>query len=502
MDAEWLSDLDLLLWVRTGTAFVRPADGPTRRVPAGSGIWLPRGTGGPISTEPGTVSFPYRVPPEASDQAPRNPLAFTVPAEWQDWLILHFLHGSTGHGIYGYEAAGLGDVLTNGPGITDRTPSRPGEEPPLPRASAARRVARDLRESPAIDHSLARWARLTASSVSTIRRGFLDIGWTFERWRTATRLAASCQLLASGLAVETTAMRVGFSSRHGFTRAFGSLYGMTPSDYAARISIHSPGSLLRTEAAIGTAALATVIERLTETAAASAPGRFPSPVPDTRTAWHHNDVHVLIWVYRGSGDLNLGAAHHLRREGDAIWIPAGVDHQAGNHAGSITLPICCLWPEEAHISEPLQVRFSPEWTDFLLHRAVATRTELRPVGFEAREVLDLFNDQLAVDRSQSVPMPTDPTASATARRFLTRMRLPPDQTVTPETHRAFRSETGFSLLQWQHRARMEVARELLDSGARPADVARRVGYLRVRSFSRAFRSRFGQSPREYRAQRE
>jgi AraC-like DNA-binding protein/quercetin dioxygenase-like cupin family protein len=351
---------------------------------------------------------------------------------------------------------------------------------------------------PALDHSLTRWAKLTASSASTIRRGFLDIGWTFERWRTATRLAAACTLLASGTAVETAAMRVGFSSRHGLTRAFGTHYGMTPSDYSARTSVHSPGSLLRTEAASGTAALAAVIERLTEEPATAS---VPASVPATHTAWHHNDVHVLIWVFKGSGDLNLGSAHHLRREGDAIWIPAGVDHQAGNREGSITLPICYLRPEEVHISEPLQVHFPPEWTDFLLHRAVATRTQLRPIDFSARDLLELFTDRLAAQRAQRVPMPTDPRALSVATRFLARMQLPTGTVLDATIYRTFLAETGMTFAAWQHRARMEVALELLDSGTRPADVARRVGYLRVRSFSRAFRDLFGLSPREYRAQR-
>lgn len=500
MDSAWLHDFDLLLWVRTGRAFVHTADGPVRQVPAGNGVWVPSGNWETITTEAGTVAFPYVVPPSAAVEKPQESFAFAVPAQWQDWLILHFVHGSTGHGIYGYRAEGLADLIGAGGGRSGEDPSapQPGEEPPLPRASASRRVAHELRENPAIDHGIDKWARLTASSVSTIRRGFLEIGWTFDRWRTANRLAAACGLLASGLAVETTAMRVGFSSRHGFTRAFGKHYGLTPSDYSAHMSVHSPGSLVRTEAASGTAALAATIERLTETAVAAS---APRPVPATRTAWHHNDVHVLAWLYQGEGDLSLGSDLHLRREGDAMWIPAGVDHQAGNREGSITLPVCYLWPEEAHISEPLQVRFPSEWTDFLLHRAVATRTRLRPDGFDARDLLGLFTDQLTGHRASSIPMPADARALDVADGFLVRMQLPPGMAVDAEVHRAFRTETGMTLARWQLHARMEVARDLLDSGAHPTDVARRVGYLRGRSFSRAFRSRFGLSPREYRAQR-
>ena len=84
-----------------------------------------------------------------------------------------------------------------------------------------------------------------------------------------------------------------------------------------------------------------------------------------------------------------------------------------------------------------------------------------------------------------------------ATRFLTEMRRTTRSGLDAEVHRAFRSETGMSVAQWCRLARLEVASELLDSGYRPTDVARRVGYARARSFSRAFRARFGRSPREY-----
>lgn len=76
--------------------------------------------------------------------------------------------------------------------------------------------------------------------------------------------------------------------------------------------------------------------------------------------------------------------------------------------------------------------------------------------------------------------------ASVATRFLTEMRLPSVVAIGAEIHRAFRSETGMIVSQWFRLARLEVPRELLDSGTRPTDVASRVGYARVRSFSRAF----------------
>lgn len=163
----------------------------------------------------------------------------------------------------------------------------------------------------------------------------------------------------------------------------------------------------------------------------------------------------------------------------------------------MTLPICYLAPEKAHISEPIRVHFPPEWNDYLLHRAVATRTKLRPEGFDSYGVLDLFSSQLAGQLARSVPMPVSPRTTAVATRFLTKKRMPNGMALGAEIQRAFRSRTGLTISQWCRLARLEVARELLASGTRPTDAARKVGYTRARSFSRAFRAMFGRSPREY-----
>ena len=52
-------------------------------------------------------------------------------------------------------------------------------------------------------------------------------------------------------------------------------------------------------------------------------------LPAARTPPHTNDVHVLSWVYRGSGYLDIGDHRYERERGVATWIPAGLEHVTG-----------------------------------------------------------------------------------------------------------------------------------------------------------------------------
>lgn len=65
--------------------------------------------------------------------------------------------------------------------------------------------------------------------------------------------------------------------------------------------------------------------------------------------------------------------------------------------------------------------------------------------------------------------------------------------------RRFRKETGLPPIQYLNRYRIEMAKRLLASTARPVhDVARRVGYADADYFARVFRKIAGTSPQEYR----
>ncbi|MFF9149528.1 helix-turn-helix domain-containing protein [Streptomyces sp. NPDC014861] len=495
----------LLLWVRTGAAHVRLDGGPVLRVEAGEGVWIPADgrTERAVTTEPGTVAFPLWPQGGLGTWGPPDLTRFDVPGGWQDWLIQLFNLQVTPFSGLGYAPEAIAELLGR-PGSRPPAPEedrpRPGTEelvaPAMPRASGARAVAEELVRDPALDLTVEQWAARVLSSARTLRRDFLaDTGLTFERWRLLCRLGAAVEFLAAGYDVDQVAVRVGFAGRNGLTRAFKGRFGVTPREFGRALSARprAGGPTQRVEAARHTDDLIRMMRR---TDAPTAPEMLPA----ASTPSHTNDVHVLSWIYRGSGYLDIGDRRYERERGVATWIPAGTEHVTGLRENSVSLPLGNASAGDLRLAAPLQVRFSPAWDDYLMFCSISARSGLRPDGHDPRHVLDLFTEQVAAQRALSVPMPVHPRARAVAMECLRRVGEPGgarDADVPAEIHRAFRDETGMTLSRWRYAARMRVARELLAGGAPPSAVARRTGYAHLPTFSAAFSRFHGLSPRDY-----
>lgn len=519
----------LLLWVRTGTAHVRLGDGPALRLTAGEGAWIPAdghaGTpadgraetpadgrsGQTITTEPGTVAFPLC--PHAGVGARGLPelTRFDVPGDWHDWLIQLFNLQVTPFSGNGYSPEAIAELLRR-PGSRPPVLSGPGREPSpegfaspaMPRARGARAVAEELMRDPALDLTVEQWASRVLSSARSLRRDFLaGTGLTFEQWRLHCRLGAAAEFLAAGYDVDQVAALVGFASRNGLTRAFKGRFGLTPREFGRKLFAR-PGAAGLTRRAAAARQTDDLIRMIRETDTPAA----PDMLPPASTPSHTNDVHVLSWMYRGSGYLDIGDRRYERERGVATWIPAELEHVTGLRENSVSLPLGNASTADLHLTAPLQVRFSPAWDDYLMFCSISARSALRPDDHDPRHILGLFADQVAAQRALSVPMPTDPRARAVAMECLRRIGEPggaqgieaggtPDADVRAEIHRAFRDETGMTLGRWRYAARMRVARDLLAGGAPPSAVARRTGYAHLPTFSAAFSRFHGLSPREY-----
>jgi AraC-like DNA-binding protein len=476
----------LLIWVRTGTAHMHIDGDAAFHLTAGQGAWIPADGWNhrAIVTEPGTVAFPLWLHPGTGPLP--EPTRFAVPAGWQDWLIQHFNLQVTPLSGRGYFQDAITDLLR-------RPGSRPPALPELPGATAAAAVAEELIRDPALDLTVEQWATRALSSPRTLRRDFLaGTGLTFEQWRLRNRLIAAVEFLAAGYGVDQVAGRVGFASRNGFTRAFKQQYGLTPHEVS--LSAGSAGVDLTHRATVARQTDDLVRMVRGDSAFATA----PELLPPARTPPHANDTHVLTWIYRGSGYLDIGDHRYERQRGVATWIPAGVEHVTGLRENSISLPIGRAGTADLPLTEPLQVRFPPAWDDYLMFCSISARSGLHPDDHDPRHVLDLFADQLAAQRALSVPMPTDPRARAAAMDYLRRIGTSGEPADVPaDIRRAFRAQTGMTFARWRHAARMRVACDLLLGGARPGAVARRVGYAHLPTFSAAFSRFHGLSPREY-----
>lgn len=494
----------LLLWVRTGTAHVRLGDGPVLDLRAGEGAWIPADGRAEraITTEPGTVAFPLCPHAGVGVRGLSELTRFDVPGGWQDWLIQLFNLQVTPFSGRGYFPEAVEELLRR-PGSRTPAPAAVGREahpegsasPMMPRARGARTVAEELMRDPGLDLTVERWASRVLCSARTLRRDFLaDTGLTFERWRLLCRLAAAVEFLAAGYDVDQVAALVGFASRNGLTRAFKGQFGLTPHKFGRGLFARpGAGGLTQRAAARQTDDLIRMM-RETDTPA------VPETLPAASTPSHTNDIHVLSWMYRGSGYLDIGDKRYERERGVATWIPADTEHVTGLRENSVSLPLGNASTADLHLTAPLQVRFSPAWDDYLMFCSISARSGLRPDDHDPRHILDLFAEQVAAQRALSVPMPTDPRAHAVAMEYLRRIGEPGgghDVDVRAEIHRAFRDETGMTLGQWRYAARMRIARDLLAGGAPPSAVARRIGYAHLPTFSAAFSRFHGLSPREY-----
>ncbi|MEU9897168.1 helix-turn-helix domain-containing protein [Streptomyces phaeochromogenes] len=320
---------------------------------------------------------------------------------------------------------------------------------------------------PALDLTVEQWAARVLSSARTLRRDFLaDTGLTFEQWRLLCRLGAAVEFLAAGYDVDQVAARVGFASRNGLTRAFKGRFGLTPHEFGRELSAR-PGADGLTQRAAAARQTDDLIRMMRKTDTPAAPEMLPA----ANTPSHTNDIHVLSWMYRGSGYLDIGDQRYERERGVATWIPAEVEHVTGLRENSVSLPLGNASTGDLQLTVPLHVRFSPAWDDYLMFCSITARSGLRPDDHNPRHILDLFAEQVAAQRALSVPMPTNPRARAVAMECLRRIGEPGgthNVDVGAEIHRAFRDETGMTLGRWRYAARMRIARDLLAGARRPA----------------------------------
>lgn len=103
---------------------------------------------------------------------------------------------------------------------------------PRPRDPRARRVADALWRTPEDDRGLAAWAREAGASPRTLARCFhRETGLSFGAWRRQLRLLRSLERLASGEAVTSVALSLGYESTSAFIAMFRRSLGCTPARY-------------------------------------------------------------------------------------------------------------------------------------------------------------------------------------------------------------------------------------------------------------------------------
>ena len=237
------------------------------------------------------------------------------------------------------------------------------------------------------------------------------------------------------------------------------------------------------------------------------------------------DKCTIHFILSGSGTLKLGGKTHALKAGDIFVIPAGVSlcyypnadnpwryvwfgvtasygERFGMLGFSLISPvftpenpkkIAALWGE-------MTLRCQSDCPEDLLFAEATLFRLLSEIAAEKRKNGDYLPLKTGKD---TVALLTDEIIALINANY-----TDPDlsvETLCRLTHvshsyacRFFKAQTGMTIRNAITEKRMRVARSLLGKGKRAAEVAPAVGYRDVIHFSKEFRAKNGQTPREYR----
>lgn len=490
-----LEDEDgVLLWVHTGTATV-DAGGATHELEPGTAIWIPAGIEHATRTGPDAVVFPLRLPTDEHPLAVGEPRIVTIPSEWADWLIYQWDDNSSTRDVTP-RAQALVDLVASTP---PTGPQRSGDRqlPRMPHSREATGVARAILRAPGSPRTVESFADRERISAKTLQRQFLrETGLTFSAWRTRARIVLAAREIEHGRRISDTGRDVGYMTASGFTRAFQTITGLSPSEYVLR---KGPASRTITTA-LGEAALG---------ASTLDPPQSAPPIP-ARTFWEKvHDHHELMWVYRGTATLSIGGREWALREGDALWIPAGLTHTLIVAAESLMLTIGVAHGRfRIGVDDLIVFALPPEAEAVLLHTMISEFTLFRPnidAGALARLI---FHEQFLV----ATPL-TDRPTGALGEMAIALRRDPADprslvewaahlRTTPQRLGREILAQAGETFPRWRSRIRMDAARDMLRAGESPGQVSTRLGYASPAAFSRAFATAHGITARDYQRREE
>lgn len=476
----------VLLWVRTGEATV-DAGGRRYRITTGEAIWVPFGIQHSTHTDPGTVVVPLFSRPDEKPDALSGVQVLKIPPGWEDWLISALMQGWHFNGARSRESV-LSDLFRSVLNSDDAA-TVAASAPPMPRSREARDVAGVLLHTPETSLSLTTFAAQSNIAVSSLQRQFLsETGMPFSAWRTRVRIAAAATLLVAGYDVASAGRATGYATPAGFTKAFRKNAGCTPKEYTDlhrddHSDLTSRASVMPTDVAVA----------------------VPPPIAPWGIWSRINASHVLLWVYRGTVEMQIGSRNLHLRQGQAVWAPAGMSISIHAAVDSILLPLGELPARPTLRVQGLRVYTFPVAAELqLLHITLAAYTLLRPEAGNGHFVRQVFRDQILASHADTTSKLTGviATISTQLRRNPADGRSLADWAIqlglTPrELGREFLDQTDTTFPSWRAQLRMDVARLRLMLGDTPGVVARHLGYSSVSAFSNAFTAAHGMTPRQY-----
>jgi AraC-like DNA-binding protein len=227
----------------------------------------------------------------------------------------------------------------------------------------------------------------------------------------------------------------------------------------------------------------------------------PVPVEFPR---HTHALHELAWVRGGTMTTRVEDQLFTVPPGHGLWIPAGVEH-SGRMTAHTQLCDALFDPARCPVSfaRPTAVLMTGLLESLLTHLSAQHLGRDERLRAEA-----VVFDVLTPTTNVRLDLPTSSLLEPVVAALL---ENPGDQRSVAEwgqalgvsertVSRAFRSETGLSMVQWRQALRVHAALTLISEGMQVQEVSERLGYAQPSTFIASFKRVVGLTPGAYLAQ--
>lgn len=229
------------------------------------------------------------------------------------------------------------------------------------------------------------------------------------------------------------------------------------------------------------------------------------------TGWHRHDVHQIEYAVGGVVDVETSTSHFLLPPQQAVFIPAGLHHQATMNSNVRSIAVM-FDPElvqydgtDAAVLDvsPLireMIVHAQRWPIGRLSNEVRAERFFQALGDLVVEAVGLAHPMFSLPTSKHSVVSEAMTYTRENLETVSAARVSRAVAVSERTlRRLFREETGSSWRTYLLHARMLKAMALLATPTQSVqETAHTVGFRNVSSFARAFVEYCGTSPSEYR----